>query len=52
MRTREELIGLLKEIDPVLDAHWFSDVDGESYNNEDVIAVGEKVKAVLREEES
>lgn len=31
----------------VLGRHWFSDVDGESYNNDDVIEADEKLTEAL-----
>lgn len=40
-------IALLEEAKVVLERYWFSDSDGESYNNEDVIGIDDKISAFL-----
>lgn len=51
MRNREQLIELLKEILPVMDSYMFSDVEGSSYNNEDMISASNEVRKALEEED-
>jgi len=45
----ERTLALLKEVLGVLQDHWFEDVDGEEYNNDDVIEVSKKIDKFLEE---
>lgn len=49
MGAFNEAKGLLVEAEVILERYWFSDHDGESYNNDDVIEMDEKIKKWLKE---